>query len=166
MRFEEEEDSMLQFRSDRMALIHLAKKQCCPNEESYRALLYGTAGVDSAKDIETEEQFNGVMAAFKALGFTRKPSARKALPVNESEVGGATRRQLYYIKGLWELASRKKDEESLKRMVKRIARVDDLRFLTVKSASAVILALRDICLKAGIDPDRPDRQNGGPACRA
>jgi hypothetical protein len=65
-----------------------------------------------------------------------------------------SQRQEYYIKGLWALASRAKDEKSLRKIIKRIAKVDDIRFLPRKAASAVILALRDICWKAGINPDK------------
>jgi hypothetical protein len=38
-------------------------------------------------------------------------------------------------------------------MVKRIGKVDDIAFLPRHAAQAVILALRDICWKAGFNPD-------------
>jgi hypothetical protein len=58
-----------------------------------------------------------------------------------------SRRQEYYVKGLWALASRAGDEQSLRRMVRRIGKVDDISFLTRRSASALILALlkRALC---------------------
>jgi hypothetical protein len=136
-----------------MAIIHLAKKQLALDEEAYRAILSG-AGVASAKDIETDLQFNTVMSAFTRLGFL--PSGHK-VNKHRSTVSGRpgmiSRRQEYYIKGLWALASRVKDEKSLRRMIKRIGKVDDISFLTRQNASAVILALRDICWKAGFNPD-------------
>jgi hypothetical protein len=64
-------------------------------------------------------------------------------------------RQEYYIRGLWDLASRIKDETSLRRMIKRIGGVDNIQWLTRENARKVILALRDIALKAGYNPDRP-----------
>jgi len=146
----------MQNRTERLALIHLARKDRGLDDDAYRALLAGAAGVKSAAEIETEEQFEEVMRAFACLGFQRAPAKQKKLPVREEQRGNfCTARQLYYIKGLWELASRRQDEESLRRMVKRIAKVDDLRFLTKGEASKIILALRDICWKAGINPDGP-----------
>lgn len=147
---------MLRNRNERLALIHLARKDRGLDEVAYRAILSGAAGVDSASLIETEEQFKEVMNAFENLGFRRAPAKRKKLPVRDEQQGNfCSARQLYYIKGLWELASRAKDEKSLRAMVKRIGHVDDLRFLTKGEASKVILALRDICWKTGVNPDSP-----------
>jgi hypothetical protein len=53
------------------------------------------------------------------------------------------------------LASRKKDETSLRAMIKRIGGVEDIRFLKRTDAQKVILALRDITGKAGYNPDEP-----------
>lgn len=139
--------------NSRLALIHLAKKQLGLDDEAYRAILSG-AGVYSAKDITTEAQFDTVMAAFMNLGFL--PTGRKVYKRRSSVQGNSgmiSGRQEYYIKGLWALASRAKDEKSLRRMVKRIGKVDDISFLTRKDASAIILALREICRKAGYNPD-------------
>jgi len=147
----------MQNQKSRLAIIHLAKKQLGLDDEAYRAILSG-AGVASAKDIETELQFNTVMGAFLRLGFL--PSGHGSLNKHRSSIpcapGMISRRQEYYIKGLWSLASRVKDEKSLKRMIKRIGKVDDISFLSRRSASAVILALRDICWKAGFNPDKEE----------
>lgn len=147
---------MMRNRNERLALIHLARKDRGLDEDAYRALLSGAAGVTSAAELETEEQFEEVMRAFANLGFQRQPARRKRLSTGEEQRGAfCTARQLYYIKGLWDLASRAKDEKSLTAMVKRISKVDDLRFLARGEASKIILALRDICWKAGINPDGP-----------
>jgi hypothetical protein len=145
----------MQNQKSRLAIIHLAKKQLGLDDEAYRAILSG-AGVTSAKDIETELQFNTVMGAFLHLGFL--PSRHGGLNKYHSAIPGTnpamiSRRQEYYIKGLWALASRAKDEKSLQHMVKRIGKVDDISFLSRRAASALILALRDICWKAGFNPD-------------
>jgi hypothetical protein len=145
----------MQNQKSRLAIIHLAKKRLGLDEEAYRAILSG-AGLDSAKDIETDGQFNSVMDAFLNLGFM--PSGRGGINKCRGAVPGGnpamiSRRQEYYIKGLWGLASRVKDEKSLRRMIKRIGKADDIRFLSRRDASAVILALRDICWKAGFNPD-------------
>jgi hypothetical protein len=153
--------------TSRLAIIHVAKKQLGLDEDAYRAILSG-AGVLSAGDIATNAQFNAVMAAFAALGFTSRGAGIKY----RSAAAGAnpafiSKRQEYYIRGLWALASRVKDEQSLRRMVKRIGKTDDIRFLSRRSASAVILALREICRKAGYNPGHKeeshvDRKTDGP----
>ncbi len=145
----------MQNEKSRLAIIHLAKKQCGIDDEAYRAILSG-AGLESAKDIETDEQFNIVMKAFENLGFKTTSGKLKRRTVPRAP-GMITRPQEDYIKGLWELASRAKDEKSLRRIVKRIGKVDDIRFLSRSAASAVILALRDICWKAGYNPDYKER---------
>jgi hypothetical protein len=100
------------------------------------------------------------MAAFTALGFKSQGAGVKhkntAAGTNPAFISA---RQEYYIRGLWALASRAKDEKSLRRMVKRIGKTDDIRFLPRRAASAVILALRDICWKAGFNPDHKEGNN-------
>jgi hypothetical protein len=66
-----------------------------------------------------------------------------------------TARQEYYIRGLWDLASRVKDAASLRAMIRRIAGIDDISFLKKEDAQKVILALREITRAAGRDPDSP-----------
>jgi len=136
---------------NRLAIIHIAKKQLSLDDEAYRAVLSG-AGVTSSKDIRTDAQFNTVMSAFQQLGFK---STWIGKPINKvtGAPGMISKRQEYYIRGLWALASRFKDEANLRKIVKRVGKVDDISFLLRRSASAVILALRDICWKAGFNPD-------------
>lgn len=132
-------------------IIHIAKVKTGLDDEAYRALLWGAAGVDSASQIRTSQQYNAVMAGFANLGFQvqkRKVGSQSTRPANM-----ITERQEYYIRGLWELASRAKDERSLRGICKRITGVDDLSFCPKSKASALILALRDIAKKAGYDPD-------------
>jgi hypothetical protein len=143
--------------NSRLAIIHVAKKQLGLDEAAYRAILSG-AGVDSAKDIATDAQFNAVMSAFAALGFASRGAElkrqRSAAGTNPAFISP---RQEHYLRGLWALASRAKDEKSLRRMVKRIGKAGDIRFLSRRAASAVILALRDICWKAGFNPDGKEK---------
>jgi hypothetical protein len=145
----------MQNQINRLAIIHIAKKQVGIDDEAYRAILSG-AGVDSASDIKTDTQFNSVMTAFKNLGF-KYQNRQNGVKYKDTAPGRnpdyISKRQEYYIRGLWELASRAKDEKSLRAIIKRIGKVDDISFLSKKSASAVILALRDICWKAHLNPD-------------
>ena len=136
---------------NKYSIIHVAKKQLGLDDAAYRAILSG-AGVSSSKEIKTDKQFNTVMYAFQQLGF-KSTSWVGRRPTVSGTPGMITGPQEYYIKGLWALASRFKDEKSLKKIIKRIGKVDDISFLPRRSASAVILALRDICWKAGLNPD-------------
>jgi len=160
-------------RKNRYSIIHVAKKQLGLDDDAYRAILSG-AGLTSSKDINTDAQFNNVMSAFQSLGFK---STNKRMNTVSGAPGMISKKQEYYIKGLWQLVSRFKDEASLRRIVKRIGKVDDVSFLPKRAASAVILALRDICWKAGFNPDKKEEvyvhksKNGGehssdrnPAC--
>jgi len=134
------------------AIIHVAKKQLGLDDTAYRAILSG-AGVSSSKDIKTDKQFNTVMSAFQQLGFKSTGWVGRKVNTVSGSPGMISKRQEYYIKGLWTLASRIKDEASLRKIIKRIGKVDDISFLSRRTASALILALRDICWKAGFNPD-------------
>jgi hypothetical protein len=138
---------MLENRNAKLAVIHLAKKECALDDTAYRALIIGATGVESASQIEREDQFDSVMLAFKRLGFVSSGAiTRKRSPY-------ISRGQLFYIRKLWEAASREKSDSALRSMVRRIGHVDDIQFLTKQSAQALILALRSMCWKAGINPD-------------
>jgi phage gp16-like protein len=142
-------------------ILHIARKQCGLDEEAYRALLSGAAGVGSSGDITTWKQYNDCLTAFKKLGFKvqSKTSRKSNLKETEPQQGRSeymiSSRQEYYIRGLWDLASRVKNEVSLRGMIKRIGGVDNIQWLTKENAGKVILALRDITRKAGYNPDRP-----------
>jgi len=137
---------------NKYSIIHVAKKQLGLDDDAYRAILSG-AGLTSSKDIKNEVQFNTVMSAFQSLGFKSTSHAGRRMNTVTGAPGMISKKQEYYIKGLWLLASRFKDEASLRKIVKRIGKVDDISFLPKRSATDVILALRDICWKAGFNPD-------------
>jgi hypothetical protein len=147
-----------------MRVIHVAKRECGLDDGAYRALLCGAAGTESASGIKTWRQFDTVMAAFKNLGFRVQSKTGRASGLKETDTetkrnpAWITARQEYYIRGLWDLASRKKDLESLRKMVYRIGGTDDIRFLKKEDAQKVILALRDVAEKAGFDPDGPENE--------
>jgi len=137
-------------------LIHVGRSKIGLADDNYRALLEGVTGKSSSADM-TVAELETVLQTMRKLGFVAAGSGEeKGLAVRPENVGDASPRQIYYIKGLWALASRKKSEESLKAIIKRIAGVDDIRFVPKRSASAVILALRDIAERAGYDPDGPE----------
>jgi hypothetical protein len=145
-------------------VIHVAKRECGIDDEAYRALLYGAARTESAGGIKMWRQFDTVMDAFKNLGFRPQSKTGRASGLKETDTetkrnpAWITAPQEYYIRGLWDLASRKKDAESLRKMVYRIGGVDDIRFLKKGNTQKVILALRDIAEKAGFAPDGPEKE--------
>lgn len=140
-------------------LIHVAKNQTGIDDDAYRAILAGSAGVASASEIKTWAQFNAVMRAFRNLGFTTRRT--QVEPQGERNPHWMTARQEYYILGLWRLASRSKDEDSLRAFVRRITGSDDIRFLRKGDARNVITALRRMAEEAGYNPDSAE---GTPCC--
>jgi len=134
-------------RKKLIQLIHIGKAELGMNDEAYRVFLSGHCGRDSAAKM-TIRQLEQVLKALRNNGFTQTPNR-----VRQEEKGRATSAQLEYIKGMWQKCARNKSEAALAAFVKRIARVDALRFLDVELARKVILALREMMFKAGFDPD-------------
>jgi hypothetical protein len=140
-------------------VLHVAKRECGLDDAAYRALLSGACGVESAGEIKEWKQYNAALTAFKNLGFHVKSKTSRVTGLKETDAETKrnpewiTAKQEYYIRGLWDLASRKKDAASLRAMIKRIGGVEDIRFLKRVDAQKVILALRDITQKAGYNPD-------------
>ncbi|MGL5913908.1 MAG: regulatory protein GemA [Bacteroidales bacterium] len=122
------------------------------SDEVYKDLIFGVTGTVSCSQCSHEELLL-VYEALKKAGF--KPQYKK-LPVTDENVGRASVEQLSYIKGLWELVAREKTEKALRSFVRHIASVDDLRFLTRKKASNLIVSLRNMAITQGINPDCKD----------
>jgi len=154
------EEHMLTRRRQKLAAIHIAKKELGIADADYRALLLKSAGVRSAADLKNDTQYFALMRAFRAAGYKPGYRVRKKRQVKEQNYH-CSEAQRRYIKGLWSLASRSKTERSRRAMIRRICGVDDLRFLTKAKATAVILALRDMAEKAGFNPDRKTEETHG-----
>jgi hypothetical protein len=116
-------------------------------DEAYQVFLEGISGKKSCADM-TGRQLAAVLRVMRKNGFVEVP--RRVTP---EEKGQATVAQLEYIKGMWQKCAQNKNDEALLAFVNRIAHVKSLRFLTVKTARQIILALRDMMTKAGYDPD-------------
>jgi hypothetical protein len=140
-------------RKAKLSLIHIAKDAVGITDEDYRSLLDGAAGVNSAAFIEYEYQFNAVMKAFENLGFksTARSGGNKPRPQWPDKWGG-TENQRAKIEAMWQACARNKTERALRAFIKRIAKVDSPRWLTVQLARKVILALELMMRKAGFDP--------------
>jgi hypothetical protein len=135
-------------RKKLIQLIHIGKAKLALTDDAYRAILRGASDKDSCADMSVPELEKAVKAMRRA-GFR----VQKKLPLRPENIGKATVDQLEYIKGMWELAAVYKTEKALNSFIRRVAKVDDIRFLDVKGAQKAILALRDMMVKAGYDPN-------------
>jgi hypothetical protein len=140
-------------RTKLIQLIHIGKSNMGLTDDTYRAFLEGITGKQSCADM-TGRQLEAVLRAMRRNGFEQKPCRVKG-----EEQGMANTAQLEYIKGMWQKCARNKSDEAMLTFVNRIACVKSLRFLTVKTAQKVILALRDMMIKAGFDPDTSARRS-------
>ncbi|MCL2601353.1 MAG: regulatory protein GemA [Treponema sp.] len=139
-------------RKKLIQLIHIGKGKMGLPDAAYRALLEGAVGKSSCADM-TVRQLESVLRVMRKNGFDVTP--RRVKP---EEKGRATLAQLEYIKGMWAKCARNTSDKALSAFVNRIARVRSLRFLTVETAQNVILALRDMMVKAGFDPDSSEKE--------
>ena len=138
-------------RSKIIQLIHIAKSQIGLSDEDYRAVLESTAKKISCSEM-TLFELNEVLKAMKKLGFKVKK-----LETREEEIGwDASKAQMDYIKGMWELVARDKSDRALYKFIKRITGADHPRFMTAKDSQKVIIALRKMMAHAGLNPDRKE----------
>lgn len=138
-------------RSKIIQLIHIAKSQIGLSDEDYRAVLESTAKKTSCSEM-TLFELNEVLKAMKKLGFKVKK-----LETKETELGwDASKEQMDYIKGMWELVARDKSDRALYKFIKRITGADHPRFMTAKDSQKVIIALRKMMADAGLNPDRKE----------
>lgn len=128
-------------RRNELAQIHIAKKDLCLDDDTYRAMLWTVARVHSSGDLD----FHGrkrVLQHLKARGWKNKP-ASKAKTTRQL----ASDQQSKMIRALWlELhaagAVSDPSEAALASYVKRITSVDALQWLTSAQASRVIETLK------------------------
>jgi len=135
-------------------LVHIGKSKMGLTDDAYRAFLEGITGKDSCAEM-TARQLEAALRAMRKHGFPL--AARRVRP---DEKGRATLPQLEYIKGMWAKCARNKSEKAMLAFVERIVRVKALRFLDEHSAKSVILALREMMIKAGFDPDTSEAIGG------
>jgi hypothetical protein len=134
-------------RKTLIRLIHIGKAKMALTDDAYRAFLEGSTGKHSCTDMSAR-QLEAVLRAMRGNGFEQKPCR-----VKDEDRGMANTAQLEYIRGMWQKCARNKSDAALLAFVNRIAHVKSLRFLTVQSARNVILALRDMMVQAGFNPD-------------
>ena len=145
-------------RKKLIQLIHVGKAKLGMDDDVYRAFLRGVCGKESAAAM-TVRQLEQALRAMRRNGFA------ELRHVKQEDKGRATLEQLDYIKGMWKKCARNTSDDALRVFVKRIAGVDGLRFLDPRLAQKVILALRDMMVKAGFDPDTSKKQTVLPISR-
>lgn len=130
-----------------LAKIHIAKKDLGISESAYRDLLSGW-GVNSAKELN-EKQADEVIEALKKVGFVVKRSQKSEdrsqkiliqLPENRPDEF-ATQKQMNMLTSMWVSYSREKTEESFRKFVKNIAKVDLAEWLLKEDVQKVRLAI-------------------------
>lgn len=122
----------------KITLIHVARNKLGMNEQEYRDVLYQTAAVTSAADLD-EWGFEAVMDRFWYLGFDSDFRARTWGP----RAGMASPAQVELIRALWrEYTDGEGDDRSLGKWLDRTFKVSALRFLPRGKAGKVITALK------------------------
>ena len=110
-------------RKKLIQIIHIAKKEIGLVDEDYRAILESVAKKSSCSEM-TLFELNGVLVAMQKLGFRVKK-----LETKKQELGWDTsKKQLDYIKGMWELVARDKSERALYHFINRITGAAHPRF--------------------------------------
>jgi len=133
-----------------LAVIHLAKKQTGLTDELYRALLQGSAGINSAAQLTTDEQYHTIMEAFKKIGFVKTVNKNK---YNQNVFWRCSKVQRSKIEALWYTIANNPTEQALRAFAARIAHVDSLSWLTKPMATKVIIALSAMAKSKGINPN-------------
>jgi phage gp16-like protein len=140
-------------RRTELTMIHVAKKDLCLADESYRAILLRLTGKESAGDLTAQER-DAVLAHFRSLGWAYKAKAPKRAggrPLADSAV--ALKARALWL-SLYELAAIDDASESaLAAFAKRQVGVDDLRWLKPDEAFKLIEALKKWCAREGYAPD-------------
>ena len=84
------------------AVLHVAKKELALDDDTYRDVLHGVAGVRSAKELD-QVTFRAVMSRFEELGFKGsnhrkvRPRTRAGRPDPNAMVTGAQMRMLQHL---------------------------------------------------------------------
>jgi hypothetical protein len=137
-----------------LRLLKTAVRQLGIDDDTYRAMLMNVAGVQSGKDL-TDTAFSAVMRHLAGCGFDHAPggygAARKKFAALGSRPGMATAAQLARIetdwaamRDYWEPKGFPTARAALQAFLRRVVRVEDLRFVTCDQAVQVITTLGKI----------------------
>lgn len=120
-------------------LIHVAKRELCMDDDTYRAILLQIGNTASSKDLSVSK-LEAVLEHLKKVGF-------KVTPKKKSNIPMATDSQSKMIRGLWLELHEKgivndPSEYALSKYVQRITRISALQWLDTHMASRVIETLK------------------------
>ncbi len=146
---------------DQLALIHVARRECRLDDDEYRALLLGAAGVSSSKDLDPIS-FEKVLARFKAIGFVHRPAAGAAAPAAGYGVrpGMATDAQCDLLQHLWRQWTDSSDETGLHRWLERSYGISNLRFAQLRVAQMAIEGLKAMVARRASKTSAESQENG------
>jgi Protein of unknown function (DUF1018) len=120
-----------------IGLVHVAKKRLSLDDDSYRAILHGCAGVETAADLDAAG-FNAVMAYFTGCGFRSTWTQRTF----GQRGGWASPAQVDMIRSLWREWSGADDDAELNKWLERSYHISALRLLDRTAAVKAINGLR------------------------
>jgi hypothetical protein len=135
-------------RKAELAKIHLAKKQLRLDDATYREVVARVCGGKrSAADLTMPER-HALLDEFKRLGFQAAPPRDRAddwIAIDDSHPGAEHLRKLLACAHQLERIGAVKSDSTkqwLRKFVKRLTGVDDLRWLTAAQTNSVIEALK------------------------
>lgn len=129
-------------RTSLIKLIHVARRELGLDEETYRTVLRTTGKAESTKEMDVPALMR-VVEHLKRAGFkvrSSKPSVGKARPMTISPAASKVRALWLFLHHLG--AVRDPSEAALATYVKRIAKVDDLRWLPGDKVDPLIESLK------------------------
>lgn len=137
------------FRKKLIALVHIGKKELGLDDSTYKFLLLGTVGKQSCQEMTLAELWRVVdfmvKKGFKIVESSKLKGESKPYDELDDRPGMASPEQLRTIEMLWAQITNSPDfEKSLRKIVFKIAKVSDLKFLTLEGATKTIGALKKI----------------------
>jgi len=123
-------------RINELAKIHIAKKDLCLDDDTYRDILWTLFRKRSASDLDSQARFK-LIAHFKKLGWKATPKTKRKI---EDPKAGKIWSLWYQLKdaGLVESVTPK----AIRAYVKKQTNCDDIRFCTEDQKSHVIECLK------------------------
>lgn len=140
---------------EKIALIHVARRDLQLDDDIYRSVLREVAGVGSSAELSLSG-FDAVMSRFERLGFKSRTAQAGDMAGASGDArqlgdrpGWATSAQLDYIRNLWVQWLGRDDEAALARWIENKYHVSALRFLDVVAAQKAIEGLKCMAKRRG-----------------
>lgn len=127
-------------RKELIRIIHVAKRDLCLDNETYRSLLLSHGGKESTLEM-SDAALHRVFSAMKKMGFKVKSKPAPNKPKSSIE------RQISMIRGLWlELADigevRDRSDRAMNAFVHKCTDIGRVEWISSAQASAVIERLK------------------------